>query len=274
MRAFLLLVLMFGVAWAQEFPELTGRVVDEADILSPQTEAELTRMLAEWEEKSSDQIVVVTVPDLGGQAIEEFGVALGRAWGIGVDKGTDGRSLDNGAILIVAPNDRQVRIEVGYGLEGTLTDALTSTIIRRGILPAFREGDFDRGVMTGVEGMLAVLEGEEAEWLQRRQRAGSRPVAEGEGGIPWPLIIFIVIFILPSIFRSRRGVLYDSDRRRRRWDDGNDALAWIIASEMMKGSRRGGGWGSGGSFGGSGGGFGGFSGGGGSFGGGGASGSW
>lgn len=272
MRAFLVLVLTVGFAWAQDFPELTGRVVDQANILSPATETELTRRLAEWEEKSSDQIVVVTVASLGDLTIERYGVELGRAWGIGVDEGTDGFSLDNGAILLVAPNDRQVRIEVGYGLEGTLTDALTSTIIQRGILPAFRSGDFDHGVATGVDGMLAVLEGEEAEWMERRERAGSRPVADGEGGIPWPLIIFIAIFVLPSIFRRRRGIIYDSDRRRRRMDGSGDALAWIIASELMKGSHRGGGggWSSGGGgFGG-----GGFSGGGGSFGGGGASGSW
>lgn len=264
---------MAGSVWAQDFPALTGRVVDDAGILSPETEAELARRLAAWEERSSDQLVVVTVPSLGGRTIEDYGYRLGRAWGIGVDEGEEGRSLDNGAILIVAPDERQVRIEVGYGLEGTLTDALSSTIIQQGVLPAFRSGDYDAGVLAGVDGMLAVLSGETEEWMDRRRRAGSRAVADGEGQFPWPLVIFIVLFILPNIFRTRRGILYDSDPRRRRADAGADTLAWIIASEMMNNRPRGGGWSSGG-FSGGGGFGGGFSGGGGSFGGGGASGSW
>ncbi|NNU17227.1 methanol dehydrogenase [Parvularcula sp. ZS-1/3] len=270
MRFLIIIVLSFGLASAQDFPELTGRVVDAAGILSPQAEASLTQKLAAWEEQSSDQIVVVTVADLQGLPIERYGVELGRAWGIGVADGEDGRSLDNGALLIVAPNDRALRIEVGYGLEGTLTDALSDVIIRERIVPSFRSGDFNTGVIQGVDGMLTVLKGEEAEWLDRRRRAGERPVAESEGQFPWPLVIFIVIFVLPSIFRSRRGIVYVSDRKRRRRYGGNgDALAWIIASELAKGASRSGGWSSGG------GGFGGgFSGGGGSFGGGGASGSW
>ncbi|MBB4659812.1 TPM domain-containing protein [Parvularcula dongshanensis] len=265
----LALVPLVTAAWGQDFPALTGRVVDAAEVLSPQTERALTLRLQDWESQSADQIVVATVPSLGGLEITEYGYRLGREWGIGVAEGLDERSLDNGAILLVAPNEREVRIEVGYGLEGTLTDALSSTIIQRAVLPAFREGDYDRGVTEGVVGMIAVLSGDPVSWQDRRERAGERPMADGEGGIPWPLLIF-VLFVLLSLWPRRRGrVLFDSDRRRRRYDPGADALGWIFASQIGRG-----GYGSGGGF--SGGGFsgGGFSGGGGSFGGGGASGSW
>jgi uncharacterized protein len=273
--AFALLVLaLASPAGAQEpeFPALTGRVVDQADLLSESTERELSRRLARWEEQSSDQVVIVTLESLDGLEIEDYGYRLGRAWGIGVDEGTDGRGLDNGAILIVAPNERAVRIEVGYGLEPTLTDAMSGTIIRRGILPSFREGRFEEGIVQGTEGILSVLAGEPAEWMDRRERAGGREIADGEGGVPWPLVLFLLLFVLPSVLRGRRGVVFDSDRSRRRGYRGGtgDALAWIIASEIGRHAGRGGGsWGGGGGFGG-----GGFSGGGGGFGGGGASGSW
>jgi uncharacterized protein len=254
-------------------PALSGMVVDEANILSPQTEALLTTKLRSWQQQSSDQVVVATIPDLRGADIETYSYQLGRVWGIGVGEDEEGRRLDNGVLLVIAPNEREVRIDVGYGLEPSLTDAKTSLIIQNGILPAFREGDFDAGAIRGVEGIIGVLSGDEAEWMERRQRAGERPVAEGEGSFPWPLLIFVLLFVVPRFFGSRRrgGIVYDSDRRRRRryGDPGADALAWIIASQLAGGGRSGGS-----SFGGGGGFGGGFSGGGGSFGGGGASGSW
>ncbi|NRA29554.1 MAG: TPM domain-containing protein [Parvularculaceae bacterium] len=264
----LLLLISGGLSWAQEFPELTGRVVDQARLLSSTTEAELTERLVAWEAQSSDQIVVVTLQSLGDVPIRDYGYQLGRHWGIGVGDGTDGRELNNGVLLVVAPNDRQVAIEVGYGLEGTLTDAQSKLIIERGIVPAFRAGQFDEGVVRGIDGILAVLQGTEEEWMQRRERAGGRPVAEGEGGFPFGLIILLAIVILPRLLRRRSGLIFDSDVYRRRRGAGTaDALAWMMASQMTR-SPRGGGFSSGG-FGG-----GGFSGGGGSFGGGGASGSW
>jgi uncharacterized protein len=272
---FLLLVLPASaqVVTEENAPALSGRVVDEANILSPQTESLLTTKLQAWEDQSSDQVVVVTVPSLGGSDIETYSYQLGRVWGIGVGEDEEGRELSNGVLLVIAPNERAVRIEVGYGLEPQLTDAKSSLIIQNGILPAFRTGDFDGGVVRGVEGIIGVLSGEEAEWMERRRRAGERPVSEGEGSFPWPLLIFVVLFVLPRLFgrKHRGGILYDSDRRRRRryGDPGADALAWIIASQLANGGGRGGG-----SFGGGGGFGGGFSGGGGSFGGGGASGSW
>ena len=150
-----LLLWASGLA-AQELdlPALSGRVVDRAELLDTQAEARLTGMLAAHEKASGEQVVVVTVPDLQGRSIEEFGVELGRAWGIG-EKGKD-----TGALLIVARDDRRVRIEVGYGLEGRLTDAQSSVIINRIITPAFREGDFTRGITDGAAAIIQVLGGD------------------------------------------------------------------------------------------------------------------
>mgnify|MGYP006266349791 CR=1 FL=1 len=270
-----LIVAGFAPAAAQEFPALTGRVVDEARILSTRTESDLTRRLTAWEAQSSDQIVVVTVQSIGERTIEEYGYQLGREWGIGVGATGDPVSseLNNGVLLIVAPNERQVRIEVGYGLEGTLTDAASRIIIERGILPAFRSGDFDGGVTRGVDGILAILQGQTEEWMERRERAGGRPVAGSEEGFPWPLVLLLVVFVLPMVLRKRSPLVFDSDIHRRPYrDPSSNALAWIIASQMGSGMAGRRGYGGGGfSTGGFGGGF---SGGGGSFGGGGASGSW
>ena len=130
-------------ATAQTFPELTGRVVDNADTLDIQTEAEIEQKLAALEQKTSNQLVVVTVPSLEGREIEDYGYRLGRYWGIGQ------KDHDNGALLIVAPNERKVRVEVGYGLEGTLTDAISALIIHNAILPRFRAGDMTGGISRG-----------------------------------------------------------------------------------------------------------------------------
>ncbi len=147
------------------FPRLTGRVVDDANILSPATRADLTAMLQHHELATGEQVVVVTLPSLQGYSIEDFGYQLGRAWGIGQkDKNT-------GALLIVAPKEHKVRIEVGYGLEGKLTDAQSSVIINRDILPAFRRGDFNAGVMAGTATILKVLGGD-ASAAERGHRVG------------------------------------------------------------------------------------------------------
>ena len=146
LAAFLLAALVLILAFAAPafsaptFPKLDGRVTDAAGILPAETRAALDTRLAALEKTTTIQLVVATVPDLQGYEIDEYGYQLGRAWGIG-QKGSN-----NGALLIVAPNDRKVRIEVGYGLEGVLTDALTSQIIRRNIVPAFKAGDMAGGV--------------------------------------------------------------------------------------------------------------------------------
>jgi len=133
------------------FPALTGRVVDRADLLSPAQEAALSARSAALEKARGHQFVVVTVPDLGGHAIEDYGVHLGRYWGIGR------KHVNDGVLLLVAPNERKVRIEVGYGLENTLTDPRAAAIIARDILPAFKAGDLPGGIIAGAASITRTL---------------------------------------------------------------------------------------------------------------------
>ena len=134
-----------------EFPGLTGRVVDGAAILSADQERDLTAKLADLEAKTTDQFVIVTLTSLQGYEIEDFGYQLGRHWAIGQE------DKNNGVLLIVAPTERAVRIEVGYGLEGLLTDALSRIIIERAILPHFRAGNMAEGVLAGSADILETL---------------------------------------------------------------------------------------------------------------------
>jgi uncharacterized protein len=228
------LLLLAGVVVAATpiFPPLTGRVNDEAGILLPQTRQQLDTMLAQHEQATKQQIVVVTLKSLQGYTIEDFGYQLGRYWGIG-EKGKN-----TGALLIVAPNEREVRIEVGYGLEGQLTDARSRTIIEGTILPAFRRGDFDAGVRDGAAAIVLALGGDVAAMSQPPPQEWSSPEQT--------FIAFALIVLFLWVF-----------------------VAMFLGVVFVGG--RGGFWG-----GGFGGGFsgGGFSGGGGSFGGGGASGGW
>jgi uncharacterized protein len=244
--ALFVLVAAFAGRAAPTFPPLTGRVVDNANILSPQTETDLTAKLQALEDKTGRQLVVATVPSLQGYEIEDYGYQLGRAWGIGQ------KAENNGALFIVAPNERKVRVEVGYGLEGVLTDALSSVILQERVLPRFRAGDMEGGVVSGTDALIDQLSLDEGEAKQRvAQAAVHKPKS---GGIhPGQIFLFlVVIFLFSTIFR------------RGGW--------WLLPLIFSGGGGRGGGW-SGGGGGWSGGG-GGFSGGGGSFGGGGSSGSW
>lgn len=125
--------------------------MDQADILSEGKEAEIAANLAKLEQKTRDQLVVVTTPDLKGETIEQFGLRLGNGWGVGQ------RELDNGVLLIVAPNERKVRIEVGCGLEALLTNDRASRIIENSLIPRLREGDYERAVKTGVADISTVL---------------------------------------------------------------------------------------------------------------------
>jgi uncharacterized protein len=152
---------------ALTFPALSGRVVDDAGMLSPGTRGILTRELAELEDKTTRQLVVVTVKSLQGRTIEDYGVALGRAWGIGQ------KGKNNGALLVVAPNERKVRIEVGYGLEGDLPDAVAKLIIEERILPNFRQGNMVGGVVGGTESIIQVLSGDSAGLKRRAARTHS-----------------------------------------------------------------------------------------------------
>jgi uncharacterized protein len=231
-----------GAQAAPKFPALSGRVVDDAHILSDATRADLTGKLAALEAKTSRQLVVVTVPSLQGYEISDYGYQLGRAWGIGQAR------LNNGALFIIAPSEHRTRIEVGYGLEPILTDALSSVIIQTKVLPAFRKGDFDAGVAAGTAALIEQLS-LDTSTAEKRAAAAQQQLADrgrDDGPPPAALIIFIVIiFIFLRVF------------------GGWGALPFLF---MGGGRGGGGGW--------SGGGGGGFSGGGGSFGGGGASGSW
>jgi uncharacterized protein len=227
---------------APSFPALTGRVVDGAHILSDGTRQALTDKLAALEAKTSRQLVVVTVPSLGGYDIADYGYQLGRAWGIGQ------KGMNNGALLIVAPTERRVRIEVGYGLEPILTDAFSSVVITTQITPRFKKGDFDGGVTAGVDALIQQLSLETSAAEQKAAAAAQqlRHGNQDDGtGIP-ALIVFLVILFI--IFRAFGG-----------WG----VLPFLFMGGGFGGGGRGG-WGGGGGFGG----------GGGSFGGGGSSGSW
>jgi len=247
-------------AAAPKFPPLTGRVVDDAGILSPAAEAKLTTELAALEQQTGHQLVIATLPTLQGYEIEDYGYQLLRTWAVG-------RKAENdGAILIVAPTEKQVRIEVGYGLEPVLTDAVSSLIIQRAILPAFREARFEDGVVAGAGLIVRQIglpedQAKAAAAQAEAQQAAARQ--DDGGGTPWPIIVIIfVIFWLIS------GVLRMFGARRR---FGGSGLWWLLPMILSSSGRRGGGGWSSGGFGGGGGGF---SGGGGSGGGGGASGSW
>ena len=141
---------------SSNFPILTGRVVDQARVLSQDTKDELETLLATHENNTTNQVVVATIESLGNAQIEEYSIELARHWGIGQ------KGKDNGVVLVVAPNDKQVRIEVGYGLEGVLTDALCGVIINRYVIPEFKKGDIEGGVKIGTQKIIALLDGDES----------------------------------------------------------------------------------------------------------------
>jgi len=239
------------------FPALTGRIVDEARLLSPETEQALNAKLAALETRTSDQLVVVTLNSLQDREIEDYGYQLGRAWGIGQ------KENDNGVLLIIAPNERKVRIEVGYGLEPILTDAFSSQVIQNEILPSFRESYFERGITQGVDALIAQMELDPAEAQARAAAIEKERPKPPIGPIVVVALIFLFMFIGTISSATRRG-------KRYRRDGVTPILIWAAAEALR--SRSGGGGGGGGWGGGFGGG--GFGGGGGGFGGGGASGGW
>jgi len=248
------LALAAGTALALTFPPLTGRIVDQANIISQQTRDALEPKLAELEQKSGIQLVVATVTSLEGQEIEPYANELFRFWKLGE------KTRNNGVLLLVAPKERRVRIEVGYGLEGTLTDALSAVITANAITPRFKAGDFSGGIARGVDDIITVLTTDESEWQKRPSLRLDRPQAAHPTN--WVgLIAFGAFLVLLVVFPGFRTLVFAM------------LLTGRSGGGYGGGGRSGGGFG-GGFGGGSGGRGGGFSGGGGSSGGGGASGRW
>ena len=187
------------------FPKLTGRVVDDAHVLAPDQAQALTAKLEAFDQSTRQQVVVATIPDLQGYDIDDYGYQLGRAWGIGQ------KGANNGIVLIVAPNEHRVRIEVGYGLEGVLTDALSGKIIREQITPRFKAGDMAGGINAGVDEIIRVIQLPPEEQQKLVAQASQRHKAN-PGDIFKAIIIVIVIlfFIMISAVRavSRGGQRY------------------------------------------------------------------
>ena len=248
-----LLVVLFGLTLAARadptFPALTGRVVDQANVISPEQRASLEGKLKALEDKSGIQLVVATVSSLEGQEIEPYANALFRAWKLGEEK------KNNGVLFLVAPKEHKVRIEVGYGLEGTLTDATSKIIIVNAIAPRFKAGDFNGGISRGVDDIITTLTTDSSEW----QKPPQLRAEESSSWIPVLMVLFFVaifIFIFVGTVRQQGGV--------------GRAILYLLMNVLLSGGRGGssssggGGFSSGDSF----------SGGGGSSGGGGASGSW
>ena len=274
MKRFVALVLLaLSLAAAITFPQLTGRVVDEAGILSPEQVQRLSAKLEALENNTTDQLVVVTLKSLNGYDIADYGYQLGRHWGIGQ------KGKDNGVLLIVAPKERKVRIEVGYGLEGVLTDAKSAQIIQNAIIPFFKRGDLAGGIESGAGAILRVLKSPNAE-IGQPDKSGSDE--DDPLGVFFQVFIFVIVVLsfIPSYkniwVSTGAGVVLGLVAYG---VSGMFIVSIVIAviaglfayfgKSVSSSSGWSGGSGSSGSFGG-----GGFSGGGGSFGGGGASGSW
>ena len=268
--AMMLLLCLAVPAQAQTFPKLTGRVVDQAGLLSPAQVAELTSKSEAVQARTGRQFVIATVNSLEGRTIEDYGYRLGREWAIG------DAQKDDGVILLVAPNEKKVRIETGYGARVFLTDALSSVIIRNSILPRFKAGDMAGGIAAGADEIIGLMQLSPAEAAKRAQEASASETRRQKVEInPIPVIFIVVIFfvIIGSIARAAGGRRYRGKGRRRGGFDSGDLAVVLWGLDALSRGSRGGGFGGFGG-GGGGGGFGGFSGGGGSFGGGGASGGW
>ncbi|HNZ26528.1 MAG TPA: TPM domain-containing protein [Spirochaetota bacterium] len=149
----LFFVLLFAPLYSLEVPYLSSRVNDYANLLSYETKARIENKLSEHEKETSNQVVVLTIFDLKGENLEEFSLKVAETWGIGQ------KDKDNGVLLLISLNDRKLRIEVGYGLEGSLTDYTASSIIRNDIVPYFKSGDYEKGIENGVDSILSAIAG-------------------------------------------------------------------------------------------------------------------
>ena len=221
---------MAGAALAApKFPPLTGRVVDNAHVLSAETVRNLDAELAQLETQTGHQLVVATVPDLQGYEIEDYGYQLGRTWALGK------KGVNDGVILLVAPKERKVRIEVGYGLEPVLTDALTSVILQTRVLPQFKAGRMEQGIVDGTEAIVQQLALPADQAQAAVAQAAAQPKAQSGGlnasHIPVVFIIIVVFWVLSAVLRGLGG------RRGRR---GGSGLWWLLPL-LLSSSNRGGG---------------------------------
>ena len=294
---------------AKEVPFLSGRVVDDAHLLTADARQRIDDELAALEKQTGDQVAVLTTPSLDGEVLEDYSLKVARTWGLG------GKSENNGVLLVVVPDDRKMRIEVGYGLEGKLTDLQTHVIQDDVMRPRFQGGDFAGGIAAGVDGIASALRGEAVATPERAQGGEDVRGMPAASKLGFGLIFLVLVgtFSLLALFSSgfQSWFLY-ALLTPFYWTFPSAflgagagtgfALGWLIGFPLLKillgrkgggprgggwrsrrrswpvflptgvggwSSRGGGGWGGGGGFGG-----GGFSGGGGSFGGGGSSGSW
>lgn len=282
-RALVLLASLFWLALgtaahAQDYPARPdGPVYDGANILSPATEAQLDSELRAYNAQTGRAIIVATVPGLGGTSIESYATTLYTdKWGIG------GAQPDAGLLLLIAPNERKMRIEVGYGLHGYFGGIMAGRVINDVIAPRFREGNFDAGVTDGVAAILAHLAKSPADAIaiEEAAKAAQAQQSRSDGGFPFGILIWVAVifffFVIPLLTGRGRRRKYRSSGKgpwgsRGLGDTARDVILWEVGSAIVRGAMSGGdddGWGGG--FGG--GGFGGF--GGGSSGGGGASGGW
>ena len=187
-----------GLKAAPDLPRLTGRVVDNANLLSAASASAIESKLKGLEDKSGIQLVVATIPSLDGDEIEPYANRLFRAWKLGDQK------KNNGALLLIAPKEHKARIEVGYGLEGVLTDALSKLIITNALVPRFKTGDFQGGIEKGVDDIIAVLSTDQSDWTKRPDLQAQ---PQDDSGIS-PVMIFIIvigIIVLVMVFRRRGG---------------------------------------------------------------------
>ena len=193
--AVLMAVLLPAFVFAADVPYLTGRVVDNAGILSPDTRTRVTALVQAHEQATSNQIVVLTVPTIQPESIEQYATDVFNAWKLGQ------KGQNNGVLLVVVPHDRRMRIEVGYGLEPLLTDAAADAIIRDVITPAFKRGDYDAGVATGVAAIIARLEGTDV--ATAAPDAARAPVRSRSGferaDMPWAQRILLSLFVFGVI---------------------------------------------------------------------------
>jgi uncharacterized protein len=231
-------------AWSADVPPLRGRINDYAQILSREQARSLENQLDQFEKQTGHQVALLTVPTLAGEDIEGFSIRVAERWKIGQ------KGFDNGVIFVVAPQDRQLRLEVGYGLEGVLPDAVASRIIREIIVPRFRDNDYPGGITSGIDAVLKTIRGEPLPESARPKTRGTNPGLS----LSLPLILFL-LFLAGSLFRRRGPGTWMT--RGQGWGGGFGGAGY-------RGGFGGGGFGGGG----------GFSGGGGGFGGGGASGRW